>query len=101
MNNNQDTTKPEWLKNFKRIITTSAEEAVKKISPGHRVFIGTATSQPTRLVNAMAARANELVDVEIFQLVFLKRFGNGNEGCFEARENYLRFGITKANVYFK
>jgi acyl-CoA hydrolase/RimJ/RimL family protein N-acetyltransferase len=70
MNKKQDTTtNPDWLKNFKKITTTSAEEAVKKISPGHRVFIGTATSQPTLLVNAMTARADELVDVEIIQLV--------------------------------
>ena len=59
---------PDWQKNFK-ITTTSAEEAVKKISPGHRVFIGTATSQPSLLINAMTARANELIDVEIIQLV--------------------------------
>lgn len=59
---------PDWQKNFK-ITTTSAEKAVKKISPGHRVFIGTATSQPSLLINAMVARADELMDVEIIQLV--------------------------------
>lgn len=47
----------------------AAEEAVKKILPGHRVFIGTGAAQPSMLINAMSARADELVDVEIIQLV--------------------------------
>jgi len=58
----------DWQKNF-NITTKTAEEAVKTISPGHRVFIGTGTSQPSRLIKAMTDRANQLVDVEIIQLV--------------------------------
>ncbi len=59
---------PEWAKAL-NIETSSADEAVKKIHPGHRVFISTGCSQPMSLVRAMAARANELADVEIIQLL--------------------------------
>ena len=59
---------PEWAKTFS-ITTSSAAEAVKKINPGHRVFISTGCSQPTNLVRAMTARAHELADVEIIQLL--------------------------------
>ena len=59
---------PEWVKTF-NIMTSLAAEAVKKINPGHRVFISTGCSQPTNLVRAMAARADELADVEIIQLL--------------------------------
>jgi acyl-CoA hydrolase/GNAT superfamily N-acetyltransferase len=59
---------PEWAETF-NISTTSAQEAVKKINPGHRVFISTGCSEPTNLVRAMAARAHELADVEIIQLL--------------------------------
>jgi acyl-CoA hydrolase len=58
----------DWPKKF-NITTLTAEEAVKKILPGHRVFIGTGTAQPSMLINAMTDRADELVDVEIIQLV--------------------------------
>jgi acyl-CoA hydrolase/GNAT superfamily N-acetyltransferase len=59
---------PDWAENF-NIKTSSAQEAVKKIHPGHRVFISTGCSQPMRLVRAMADRAHELADVEIIQLL--------------------------------
>jgi len=59
---------PEWAK-ILNIAPSSAEEAVKKINPGHRVFISTGCSQPTNLVRSMAARADELADVEIIQLL--------------------------------
>ena len=59
---------PEWVKTF-NIMTSLAAEAVKKINPGHRVFISTGCSQPTNLVRAMAARGDELADVEIIQLL--------------------------------
>lgn len=58
----------DWQKNF-NIATRTPEEAVKMIFPGHRVFIGTGTAQPSLLINAMTRRAGELVDVEIIQLL--------------------------------
>jgi acyl-CoA hydrolase/GNAT superfamily N-acetyltransferase len=57
----------DWQRSF-NITPRTPEEAVKTISPGHRVFIGTGTAQPSLLINAMTQRASELVDVEIVQL---------------------------------
>jgi acyl-CoA hydrolase/GNAT superfamily N-acetyltransferase len=57
----------DWHKAF-NITLQTPEEAVKAIYPGHRVFIGTGTAQPSLLINAMTKRAGELVDVEIIQL---------------------------------
>ena len=59
---------PEWAETFNIAVTSSAE-AVKKIYPGHRVFISSGCAQPTTLVQAMAARAGELADVEIIQIL--------------------------------
>lgn len=69
MNRKRDNTKNrDWQKRF-NIKAVTAEEAVKMILPGHRVFIGTGAAQPSMLINAMTARADELTDVEIIQLV--------------------------------
>lgn len=45
------------------------QQAVKKIKPGHRVFIGTGCGEPVDLVNALTKRSGELADVEIIQLL--------------------------------
>ena len=47
---------------------TSAEEAVKIIKSGDRVFIHGAAATPRQLVIAMTGRANELRDVELVHL---------------------------------
>jgi acyl-CoA hydrolase/GNAT superfamily N-acetyltransferase len=59
---------PDWQKKF-NVVVESPEEAVKRIAPGHRVFIATGCAQPLRLIKAMTARSDELVDVEIIQLL--------------------------------
>ncbi|MCA0447113.1 MAG: 4-hydroxybutyrate CoA-transferase [Bacteroidetes bacterium] len=46
----------------------TAEEAVSVIQSGDRVFIQGAAATPTRLINAMAARAPELKHVEVVHL---------------------------------
>lgn len=43
----------------------TAEEAVKAIASGHRVFLHTAGATPTKLIQAMTDRAHELRDVEL------------------------------------
>ncbi len=58
----------DWQDKYRDMISTPLN-AVKKIKPGQRVFIGTGCGQPTELVNALTARANELADVEIIQLL--------------------------------
>jgi acyl-CoA hydrolase len=46
----------------------SAEEAVKNIRSGERVFIHSAAATPQLLVNAMTARGDELHDVELVSI---------------------------------
>jgi acyl-CoA hydrolase/GNAT superfamily N-acetyltransferase len=58
----------DWKERYKDFITT-AERAVAQIKPGHRVFVGTACAEPVELIEALTARANELSDVEIIQLL--------------------------------
>jgi len=59
---------PEWQRKYAGMITT-AEEAVKKIRPGQRVFVGTGCAQPQELVKALAARSRDLVDTEVIHLL--------------------------------
>jgi len=58
----------EWQKKYKEMIVT-AEEAVARIKPGQRVFIGTGCAQPQELVHALAARSRELADTELVHLL--------------------------------
>ena len=47
---------PNWQETYKLQVLTAAE-AVKKIRPGQRVFIGTGTGEPLELVSALTKRA--------------------------------------------
>lgn len=89
---------PEWAKTF-NVSTTSAEEAVKKINPGHRVFISTGCSMPTNLVGAMAARAHELADVEIIQFLAMgdiPYMEKGHTGNFKINSFFISEGIRES-----
>jgi acyl-CoA hydrolase/GNAT superfamily N-acetyltransferase len=57
-----------WLDKYAEIIATP-DEAVKKIKPGQRVFIGTGCAAPVELINALARRSAELADTEIVHLL--------------------------------
>jgi acyl-CoA hydrolase len=46
----------------------SPEQAVSQIRPGSNLFIQTAAAAPQRLINALAARGNELSDITIYQM---------------------------------
>jgi len=59
---------PNWQEAYKPQIL-SATEAVKKIRPGQRIFIGTGTGEPLQLVSALSKRAFELPDTEIVHLL--------------------------------
>ena len=59
---------PNWQESYKSQILTAAE-AVKKIRPGQRIFIGTGTAEPLELVSALSKRATELPDTEIVHLL--------------------------------
>jgi acyl-CoA hydrolase/GNAT superfamily N-acetyltransferase len=59
---------PNWKEKYKAQIAT-AEEAVKRIGPGQRIFVGTGTAEPLELVSALTKRAYELPDTEIVHLL--------------------------------
>ncbi len=57
-----------WLESYNRKKTT-AEEAVKVIKSGDRVYIHPGCAVPEILINAMVARAEELHDVEVVHIL--------------------------------
>jgi acyl-CoA hydrolase/GNAT superfamily N-acetyltransferase len=59
------------LKRNYQSVVLSAGEAIARIKPGQRVFIGTGCGQPQALVEALLARADKLADVEIVHLLTL------------------------------
>ena len=59
---------PDWQERYRDLIV-SAEDAVCRIRPGQRVFVGTGCAQPQALVDALTARAAELTDTEIVHLL--------------------------------
>jgi len=59
-----------WQEKYSSMVAT-AEQAVRQIQPGRRVFIGTGCGQPVDLVRALAARGGELSDTEIVHLLTL------------------------------
>ena len=60
----------DWQSRYESMVMT-AEQAVAKISPGQRVFIGTGGAQPLHLVRALVARHNELADTEVLHSLTL------------------------------
>ena len=59
---------PDWKQKYASQVMTAAQ-AVKKIRPGQRVFIGTGCAEPLQLVEALTRRARELPDTEIVHLL--------------------------------
>ena len=59
---------PKWQQEYKETVVT-ADEAVKQVQPGMHVFLGTGCATPVELVKALVARAGELTDIEIVQLI--------------------------------
>ena len=57
-----------WLEEY-RARRTTAEEAVKLIESGNRVYLGAGCAVAHSLVNAMTARAGELTNVEVVHLL--------------------------------
>ncbi|MEM6454546.1 MAG: acetyl-CoA hydrolase/transferase C-terminal domain-containing protein [Acidobacteriota bacterium] len=54
-----------------RAACVDADEAVRHIAPGHRVFVGSGAAAPQSLLAAFARRATHLHDVEISHLLTL------------------------------
>ena len=59
-----------WADIYRGRVTT-AEEAVRAIGSGDRVWIHPGCNTPTRLINAMVERAPELEDVEVVHILTL------------------------------
>ncbi len=57
-----------WQEKYKNIVMTP-EQAVSRIRPGQRVFIGTGCGQPQELVRALTERSGKLADTEIVHLL--------------------------------
>ena len=68
MKNINVTYDPEWREKYKSM-TATPDEAVAKIRPGQRIFIGTGCAEPLQLVSALTKRAYELPDTEIIHLL--------------------------------
>jgi len=61
---------PDWQKAHADQVVT-ADQALSHVKPGQRVFIGTGCAQPNELVRALAARSNQLADVQVVHLLTL------------------------------
>ncbi len=59
-----------WRELYGDKLVTSAD-AVRKIRPGDRVFIGSACGEPQELVRAMAAAADNFADTEVIHVLTL------------------------------
>jgi acyl-CoA hydrolase/GNAT superfamily N-acetyltransferase len=59
---------PDWKEKYKPQVATAAE-AVARIKPGNRIFIGTGCGEPLELVEALTKRAYDLVDAELVHLL--------------------------------
>ena len=68
MTDKQPSFDPQWQETYESSLTTPAD-AVAKLRPGQRVFIGTGCAEPLELVRALTNRATELADTEILHLL--------------------------------
>lgn len=59
---------PGWQDTYAHMIAT-AKDAIARVRPGQRVFIGTGCAQPQELVQALTLRSSELPDTEIVHLL--------------------------------
>ncbi len=59
---------PDWREKYAELIATPSE-AMARLQPGTRVFIGTACGEPVALVNALTERARDLADLELVQVL--------------------------------
>jgi acyl-CoA hydrolase/N-acetylglutamate synthase-like GNAT family acetyltransferase len=61
---------PNWHEKYKDMISIPGQ-AISRLRPGQRVFIGTGCGEPKELVKALTDRASKLADMEIIQLLTL------------------------------
>lgn len=84
-----------WKDTYSSMIKT-AQEAVKEIRPGQRVFIGTGCGQPQILIKALLDRAKELEGTEVIHLVTFPGESYFHEEL--AKNFYLNSFFIKGNA---
>jgi acetyl-CoA hydrolase len=88
----------DWNSLYRSRVTT-AEEAVRDIASGDRVWIHPGCNTPTRLINAMVARAAELENVEVAHILTLADAPYaepGMEGHFRHRSLFTGANVRSA-----
>ncbi len=84
----------EWREKWKEKEIT-AEDAINKIIPGNRVFIGSGCSEPQLLTSELIKQSEKLIDTEILHFLTIgpeKYFTDKSEDLF--RHNALFIGKT-------
>ena len=87
-----------WVDIYRRRVTT-AESAVEDIRSGDRVWIHPGCNTPTRLIEAMVARAPDLADVEVVHILTLAEApyaAPGMEGHFRHRALFVGGNVREA-----
>ncbi len=88
-------TKPEYWADSYVAKTCSAEEALARIRPGQRVFVGSSCGEPQHLVRTLARSTTRLTDLEIVRLLALESTpltlmaGGEKAQAFNIRSFYL------------
>jgi acyl-CoA hydrolase len=60
----------DWQDRYSNMILT-AEQAVARIKPGQRIFIGSGVAQPLNLIRALVARHADLADTQVLSSLTL------------------------------
>mgnify|MGYP005839047047 CR=1 FL=1 len=86
-----------WQEKFADFVATP-KQALARVRPGQRVFIGTGCGEPVALVKALVARAGELSDVEILHLLTKGEAPYADkkyEECFTVNSFYIGENVRK------
>jgi acyl-CoA hydrolase/GNAT superfamily N-acetyltransferase len=108
-----------WKEQYNSKLMT-ASQAIQKIHPGDRIFIGTGCGQPQMLVEALVSEQTDIVDVEIYHLLtqgsapyiqeeYAKKFrtcsfflsSNVREGIVRGRGDYVPIFLGEIPSLFK
>jgi acyl-CoA hydrolase/GNAT superfamily N-acetyltransferase len=109
----------DWRERYAKKIM-SPNQAISKIRPGARIFIGTGCGQPQVLVSELTSSSNEIVDAEIYHLLtqgeapyiseeYAKKFRtcsfflspNVREGIVSGRGDYVPIFLSEIPELFK
>ncbi|MCU0572908.1 MAG: GNAT family N-acetyltransferase [Syntrophobacteraceae bacterium] len=80
----------------------SSQEAIARIKPGQRVFIGTSCGEPQHLVKELAAQSGNFTDIEVVRLLSLETApltlmaNEKSSNAFTVRSFYSGSGISRA-----